>query len=124
MVTALRRIVASLVRAQVVPFLLNILRWLLVAIPATWTNSWLSYVESKLALAYPRSGKVSCLLVSHVCRRLLNTLAGRSTYLAGTCFNSANETLKMFYDVSFPDPRLSPRRVGDFSRQGLILRNQ
>lgn len=34
------------------PFLLNILRWLLVAIPATWTNSWLSYVQNKLALAY------------------------------------------------------------------------
>lgn len=39
-------------RAQPVPFLLNILKWLLVAIPATWTNSWLSYVQSKLALAY------------------------------------------------------------------------
>ena len=39
-------------RAQPVPFLLNILRWLLVAIPATWTNSWLSYVQNKLALAY------------------------------------------------------------------------
>ncbi|KAL6299661.1 adrenoleukodystrophy protein [Sparassis latifolia] len=46
------KIVASLVRAQPVPFLFNILRWLLVAIPATWTNSWLSYVQSKLALAY------------------------------------------------------------------------
>ncbi|RPD58345.1 hypothetical protein L227DRAFT_654736 [Lentinus tigrinus ALCF2SS1-6] len=46
------KIVASLVRAQPVPFLLNILRWLLVAIPATWTNSWLSYVQNKLALAY------------------------------------------------------------------------
>lgn len=46
------RIVASLVRAQPVPFLLNILKWLLVAIPATWTNSWLSYVQNKLALAY------------------------------------------------------------------------
>lgn len=50
--TALDRIVASLVRAQPVAFLLNILKWLLVAIPATWTNSWLSYVQSKLALAY------------------------------------------------------------------------
>jgi ATP-binding cassette subfamily D (ALD) long-chain fatty acid import protein len=40
------------VRAQTVPFLLNILRWLLVAIPATWTNSWLSYVQNKLAIAY------------------------------------------------------------------------
>lgn len=48
----LLRIVASLVRAQTVPFLLNITRWLLVAIPATWTNSWLSYVQNKLAIAY------------------------------------------------------------------------
>ena len=39
-------------RAQPIPFLLNILRWLLVAIPATWTNSWLSYIQNKLALAY------------------------------------------------------------------------
>lgn len=46
------RIVASLVRAQTIPFLLNITRWLLVAIPATWTNSWLSYVQNKLAIAY------------------------------------------------------------------------
>ncbi|KAM5532194.1 hypothetical protein V8D89_014150 [Ganoderma adspersum] len=46
------KIVASLVRAQFVPFFFNLLRWLLVAVPATWTNSWLSYVESKLALAY------------------------------------------------------------------------
>lgn len=43
---------ASLVRAQTLPFLFNILRWLLVAIPATWTNSWLSYVQNKLAIAY------------------------------------------------------------------------
>ncbi|TFY64759.1 hypothetical protein EVG20_g5840 [Dentipellis fragilis] len=46
------KIVASLVRAQTLPFLFNILRWLLVAIPATWCNSWLSYVQNKLALAY------------------------------------------------------------------------
>ncbi|KAI0803123.1 ABC transporter transmembrane region 2-domain-containing protein [Irpex lacteus] len=46
------KIVASLVRAQGVPFLLNILKWLLVAIPATWTNSQLNYIQSKLALAY------------------------------------------------------------------------
>ncbi|KAI0067927.1 hypothetical protein BV25DRAFT_1876800 [Artomyces pyxidatus] len=46
------KIVASLVRAQTLPFLFNILRWLLVAIPATWTNSWLSYVQNKLAIAY------------------------------------------------------------------------
>jgi len=46
------RIVASLVRAQPLPFFWNILRWLLVAIPATWTNSWLSYIQNKLAIAY------------------------------------------------------------------------
>ncbi|PVF98929.1 hypothetical protein CPB86DRAFT_757827 [Serendipita vermifera] len=46
------KIVGSLVRAQAGPFLFNILRWLLVAIPATWCNSWLSYIQSKLALAY------------------------------------------------------------------------
>ncbi|KAG2149691.1 ABC transporter transmembrane region 2-domain-containing protein [Suillus cothurnatus] len=46
------KIVASLVRGQSLQFLLNIIRWLLVAIPATWTNSWLSYVQNKLALAY------------------------------------------------------------------------
>jgi ATP-binding cassette, subfamily D (ALD), peroxisomal long-chain fatty acid import protein len=46
------RIVASLVRAQPVPFMLNIIRWLLVAIPATWTNSWLSYVQNKISIAY------------------------------------------------------------------------
>lgn len=46
------RIVASLVRAQPFQFFLNILRWLIVAIPATWTNSWLSYIQNKLAIAY------------------------------------------------------------------------
>lgn len=46
------RIVASLVRAQPLSFLLNILKWLLVAIPATWTNSQLTYVQNKLAIAY------------------------------------------------------------------------
>lgn len=46
------KIVASLVRAQPVQFFWNILRWLLVAIPATWTNSWLSYIQNKLAIAY------------------------------------------------------------------------
>lgn len=43
---------ASLVRAQPLQFFRNILRWLLVAIPATWTNSWLSYIQNKLAIAY------------------------------------------------------------------------
>lgn len=46
------RIVASLVRAQPTQFLLNILQWLLVAIPATACNSLLSYIQSKLAIAY------------------------------------------------------------------------
>lgn len=51
-VQPVRRIVASLVRGRSLEFLLNIIRWLLVAIPATWMNSWLSYVQNKLAIAY------------------------------------------------------------------------
>lgn len=39
-------------RKEPLQFLFNIIRWLLVAIPATWTNSWLSYVQNKLAIAY------------------------------------------------------------------------
>ncbi|KAJ2930502.1 hypothetical protein H1R20_g6598, partial [Candolleomyces eurysporus] len=46
------KIVASLVRARPAEFFWNIVRWLLVAVPATWTNSWLSYVQNKLAIAY------------------------------------------------------------------------
>ncbi|KAF8490718.1 adrenoleukodystrophy protein [Gautieria morchelliformis] len=46
------KIVASLVRAQPKAFLWNILRWLLVAVPATATNSWLSYIQNKLSIAY------------------------------------------------------------------------
>lgn len=46
------KIVASLVRVQPMEFFFNIMRWLLVAIPATWTNSWLTYIQNKLALAY------------------------------------------------------------------------
>ncbi|KAF5323349.1 hypothetical protein D9611_005807 [Ephemerocybe angulata] len=46
------KIVASLVRAKPLEFFWNIVRWLLVAVPATWTNSWLSYVQNKLAIAY------------------------------------------------------------------------
>lgn len=43
---------ASLVRARPLEFFWNIFRWLLVAIPATWTNSWLSYIQNKLSIAY------------------------------------------------------------------------
>jgi ABC-type uncharacterized transport system fused permease/ATPase subunit len=47
-----RRIVASLVRVRPAEFFFNIVRWLLVAVPATWTNSWLTYIQNKLSLAY------------------------------------------------------------------------
>ncbi|KAF7310570.1 Adrenoleukodystrophy protein [Mycena chlorophos] len=45
-------IVASLVRGQSRLFWLNILKWLLVAIPATATNSYITFIQSKLAIAY------------------------------------------------------------------------
>ncbi|KAK4686941.1 hypothetical protein P7C73_g3189, partial [Tremellales sp. Uapishka_1] len=46
------RIVSSLVTNQPAVFLLNLARWLLVAIPATYTNSMLEYLQSELGLAY------------------------------------------------------------------------
>ena len=47
-----RRIVSSLVTAQPSLFLLNLVRWLAVAVPATYTNSMLEYLQSELGLAY------------------------------------------------------------------------
>lgn len=77
------RIVASLVRAQPRQFFLNILRWLLVAIPATWTNSWLNYIQSKLALAYRTR------LTNEVLHQYLGAenegAEGKVYYKLGTC---------------------------------------
>ncbi|KAI0932612.1 hypothetical protein AcV5_004215 [Taiwanofungus camphoratus] len=83
------RIVASLVRAQPVPFLLNILRWLLLAIPATWTNSWLSYIQNKLALAYRTR------LTDEVLRQYL-----------GDGASASGQDLKVFYKLSNLDDRI------------------
>ena len=41
-----------MVRARPGEFLFNIMRWLLVAIPATGCNSLLAYIQNKLAIAY------------------------------------------------------------------------
>lgn len=46
------RIVSSLVTAQPRLFLTNLARWLIVAVPATYTNSMLEFLQSELALAY------------------------------------------------------------------------
>lgn len=78
----LHRIVASLVRAQPLSFLLNIAKWLLVAVPATWTNSWLSYVQNKLSLAY----------------RTRLTEEVMKQYLGG----DENENGKIFYKLGAP----------------------
>ncbi|GAA5907008.1 hypothetical protein JCM6882_000030 [Rhodosporidiobolus microsporus] len=45
-------IVSALVRAQPKQFLLRICAWMAVAVPATYTNSMLTYLQSKLAIAY------------------------------------------------------------------------
>ncbi|GAA5911680.1 hypothetical protein JCM8208_002206 [Rhodotorula glutinis] len=45
-------IVSALVRAQPRQFVLRILTWMAVAVPATYTNSMLTYLQSKLAIAY------------------------------------------------------------------------
>ncbi|GAA6023383.1 hypothetical protein JCM10207_002527 [Rhodosporidiobolus poonsookiae] len=45
-------IVSALVRAQPKQFLLRICAWMAVAVPATYTNSMLTFLQSKLAIAY------------------------------------------------------------------------
>ncbi|GAA94966.1 uncharacterized protein L969DRAFT_78446 [Mixia osmundae IAM 14324] len=46
------RIVSALVRGQGRQFVYQIIVWMTVAIPATYTNSMLTYMQSKLAIAY------------------------------------------------------------------------
>lgn len=46
------RIVSALVRAQTRKFLLGILWWMTVAIPATYCNAMIEFLQSKLALSY------------------------------------------------------------------------
>ncbi|KAJ3853303.1 ABC transporter transmembrane region 2-domain-containing protein [Lentinula lateritia] len=82
------KIVASLVRAKPLEFAYNIIRWLLVAIPATWTNSWLSYMQSKLAIAY---------------RTRLTDLVMRE-YLGGK--DEAGPEGKVYYKISNLDDRI------------------
>ncbi|GAA5853045.1 hypothetical protein JCM3766R1_000852 [Sporobolomyces carnicolor] len=45
-------IVSALVRAQPKQFLTRIMLWMAIAVPATYTNSMLTYLQSKLAIAY------------------------------------------------------------------------
>lgn len=80
------KIVSSLVRAQTVPFLWNILRWLLVAIPATYTNSMLGFIQNKLAIAY----------------RTRLTEAAMDQYLG----KDAKDEAKVFYKMSNLDDRI------------------
>ncbi|KAJ3334989.1 hypothetical protein HDU91_002415, partial [Kappamyces sp. JEL0680] len=46
------RIVSALVRGEGKQFLLNILYWMVVAVPATYTNSMLTYLQGKLAIGF------------------------------------------------------------------------
>ncbi|KAF1798933.1 putative ABC fatty acid transporter [Mucor lusitanicus] len=46
------RIVSALVRGQIREFVLGIVWWMTVAIPATYTNSMLSYMQSKLSIQF------------------------------------------------------------------------
>ncbi|KAI8640593.1 ABC transporter transmembrane region 2-domain-containing protein [Parasitella parasitica] len=46
------RIVSALVRGQIKEFVLGIVWWMTVAIPATYTNSMLSYMQSKLSIQF------------------------------------------------------------------------
>ncbi|KAJ1340068.1 hypothetical protein BSLG_005392 [Batrachochytrium salamandrivorans] len=46
------RIVSALVRGEGRQFLLHIVYWMLVALPATYTNSMLTYLQNKLAIGF------------------------------------------------------------------------
>ncbi|PHZ08331.1 uncharacterized protein RHIMIDRAFT_286487 [Rhizopus microsporus ATCC 52813] len=46
------RIVSALVRGQIKEFILGIIWWMTVAIPATYTNSMLTYMQSKLSIQF------------------------------------------------------------------------
>lgn len=46
------RIVSALVRSQTRQFVTGILWWMAVAVPATYTNSMIEFLQSKLALSY------------------------------------------------------------------------
>ncbi|KAI8093058.1 ABC transporter transmembrane region 2-domain-containing protein [Halteromyces radiatus] len=46
------RIVSALVQGKVKDFILGIIWWMTVAIPATYTNSMLTYMQSKLAIQF------------------------------------------------------------------------
>ena len=53
------RIVSALVRSQTRQFITGILWWMAVAIPATYTNSMIEFLQSKLALI-PKSAHQAC----------------------------------------------------------------
>ncbi|KAF9998288.1 hypothetical protein BGZ65_006206, partial [Modicella reniformis] len=46
------RIVSALVRGQAKDFMIGLLWWMAVAVPATYTNSMLTYMQSKLAIQF------------------------------------------------------------------------
>ncbi|KAG0934350.1 hypothetical protein G6F57_009171 [Rhizopus arrhizus] len=46
------KIVSALVRGQIKEFILGIVWWMTVAIPATYTNSMLSYMQNKLSIQF------------------------------------------------------------------------
>ncbi|KAI9804669.1 MAG: hypothetical protein M1833_006744 [Piccolia ochrophora] len=62
------RLVSSLVRGKGRDFLIGIVWWMLVAIPATFTNSMLSYHQCKLALQYRTR------LTNHIHKKYLSNM--------------------------------------------------
>ena len=62
------RIVSALVRGQGRQFLMYILYWMLVALPATYTNSMLTYLQNKLAIGFRTR------LVNHLHEKYLSNM--------------------------------------------------
>ncbi|ORY24671.1 ABC transporter transmembrane region 2-domain-containing protein [Naematelia encephala] len=92
------RIVSSLVTARPHLFLLNLARWLAVAIPATYTNSMLEYLQSELALAYRTR------LTKHALGTYLDPPEGITGEKGSEAENATGEQL--FYKLANLDDRI------------------
>ncbi|EAU39129.1 hypothetical protein ATEG_00483 [Aspergillus terreus NIH2624] len=62
------RLVSNLVRGRGKDFLLGLVWWMIVAVPATFTNSMLSYHQCRLALSYRKR------LTDHIHEKYLNNM--------------------------------------------------
>lgn len=91
------RIVSALVTKKPRLFLLNLARWIAIAVPATYTNSMIQYLQSELGLAYRtrwgRLGFADTRLTEYVMKQYLGSTPG-------------GEDEKLYYKLANLDDRI------------------